>query len=49
MIEGAGFQGFTPDFVKHLCNAGSLRAAEEVMSRNAEQLWRMALGRCSSY
>ncbi|HEX5995236.1 MAG TPA: hypothetical protein VFY84_08870 [Jiangellales bacterium] len=45
MIEGAGFQGFTPDFVTQLCNAGSLRAAEEVVSRNAEQLWRMAVDR----
>jgi len=45
MIEGAGFEGFTPEFVKQLCNAGGLIAAEKVVHRYAERLWRMAVDR----
>jgi hypothetical protein len=45
MIEGAGFQGFTPDFVAQLCHARSLKAAEKVVSRNADKLWDMAVDR----
>ena len=45
MIEGAGFERFTPEFVKQLCNTGRLAAAEKVVSRYAERLWRMAVDR----
>jgi hypothetical protein len=45
MIEGAGFDVFTPEFVGQLCRAGSARAAGEVVSRHAERLWRMAVDR----
>ncbi|SDY97997.1 hypothetical protein SAMN05444365_104410 [Micromonospora pattaloongensis] len=45
MIDGAGFQGFTPAFVRQLCGAGSLTAAEALVSRRAAQLWRMAVDR----
>src|SRR3982751_1180862 len=30
MIEGAGFESFTPQFVTRLCNAGSRIAAEKL-------------------
>ena len=45
MIEGAGFQGFTPEFVTQLCNVRSRTAAATVVSRFAERLWRMAVDR----
>jgi hypothetical protein len=49
MIEGAGFQGFTPKFVEQLCDARSLRAAEKIVSRNADRLWDMAVDRAQRH
>jgi hypothetical protein len=45
MIEGAGFQGFTPEFVEQLCGARSLKATQKIVSRNADRLWDMAVDR----
>jgi hypothetical protein len=45
MIEGAGFEGFTPGFVRQLCNARNLTAAGTLVLRHAERLWRMAVDR----
>jgi hypothetical protein len=45
MIEGAGFQWFTPELVNRLCNTRSRAAAAEVVFRYAERLWRMAVDR----
>src|SRR2546423_1571359 len=41
MIEGAGFEGFAPQFVRQLCNVDSRAAAGKVVSRSAERLWRI--------
>ena len=49
MIEGAGFEGFTPGFVARLCNAGSRTAAEKLVVRSAERLWRMAVDRAQRH
>jgi len=49
MIEGAGFEGFTPGFVARLCNAGSRTAAEKLVVRFAERLWRMAVDRAQRH
>jgi len=49
MIEGAGFQGFTPEFVTQLCNVRSRTAAATVVSRFAERLWRMAVDRAQRH
>src|SRR5439155_7288593 len=45
MIEGAGFQDFSPRFVDQLCRARSLEDARTVVTRHAELLWRMAVDR----
>src|SRR5437764_11337378 len=45
MIEGAGFEGFTPGFVRQLCDVRSLAAAGNFVFRHAERLWRMAVDR----
>ncbi|MEV6844425.1 hypothetical protein [Actinoplanes sp. NPDC051411] len=45
MIEGAGFQDFTPALVAQLCRAGSLGAAEKIVSADAGRLWNMAVDR----
>ena len=45
MIEGAGFQAFTPHLVEQLCDARSLNAAQKIVSRNADRLWDMAVDR----
>ncbi|WP_127504780.1 hypothetical protein [Actinoplanes solisilvae] len=49
MIEGAGFQDFTPALVAHLCGARSLKAAEKVIARDAERLWDMAVDRAQQH
>jgi hypothetical protein len=49
MIEGAGFQRFTPDLVAHLCGARSVNAAERIVSRYAERLWHMAVDRAQRH
>jgi len=45
MIEGAGFQDFAPHFVDQLCRVRSLDDARKLISRDAQQLWRMAVDR----
>jgi hypothetical protein len=45
MIEGAGFEDFGPSFVNQLCKAPTLKVAENIVMRNAEQLWRIAVNR----
>jgi hypothetical protein len=45
MIEGAGFEDFGPSFVNQLCHARTLKAAKNIVMRNAEQLWQMAVNR----
>ncbi|MEU4421723.1 hypothetical protein AB0F81_13950 [Actinoplanes sp. NPDC024001] len=45
MIEGAGFQDFTPRLVQQLCGARSREAAEKIVARNAGRLWDMAVDR----
>src|SRR4051812_47900687 len=49
MIEGAGFQGFTPGLVAQLCGARSVNAAERIVSRNADRLWEMAVDRAQRH
>jgi hypothetical protein len=49
MIQGAGFQGLTPDLVAQLCEARSLNAAERIVSRNGERLWDMAVDRAQRH
>jgi hypothetical protein len=49
MIEGAGFQGFTPEFVAQLCGARSLNEAGKIVSRNADRLWDMAVDRAQRH
>jgi hypothetical protein len=45
MIEGAGFEDFGPHFVDQLCRARSLEDARNLVTRNAELLWQMAVNR----
>jgi hypothetical protein len=45
MIEGAGFQDFTPDLIAELCRAGSLSGAQKIVSRSADRLWHRAVDR----
>ncbi len=45
MIEGAGFQGFTPALVRRLCAARSPESAERILSRDGEKLWQAAVDR----
>jgi pyrrolidone-carboxylate peptidase len=45
MIEGAGFQGFTPALVRRLCAARSPGAAEKLLAREGEKLWHAAVDR----
>jgi hypothetical protein len=49
MIEGAGFQDFTPRLVEQLCGARSLNAARKIVSRNADKLWDMAVDRAQRH
>lgn len=45
MIAGAGFEEVGPEFVRELCRARNMRAAESLVRRTATRLWRMATGR----
>ncbi|MCO8275097.1 hypothetical protein M1L60_31410 [Actinoplanes sp. TRM 88003] len=49
MIEGAGFQNFTPALVRRLCATRSLAAAERVVARDGERLWRAAVDRAQRH
>jgi hypothetical protein len=45
MINGAGFQRFGPSLVSALCRSQGLRAAQSLVERRGERLWRMAVDR----
>ncbi|MEV4348629.1 hypothetical protein AB0J83_29585 [Actinoplanes sp. NPDC049596] len=49
MIDGAGFQDFTPDLVSRLCGARSLTAASVIVNRTAGRLWDRAVDRAQRH